>query len=70
METKQANEARRAVKHYDADHKMSPDEVENLLSLALLSPTAFNIQHWRFVVVRDEELRGKIRVATTTATAR
>jgi nitroreductase len=42
---------------------MSDAEIESLLSLAMLSPTAWNIQHWRFVVVRDLELRRKIRAA-------
>jgi nitroreductase len=40
---------------------MSPDEERQLLELAMLSPTAFNIQNWRFVVVRDMEIRKKIR---------
>ena len=61
MDTKQAIETRRSVKHYDANHSMTPEEVNELLSLAILSPTAFNIQHWRFVVVSDLELRKKIR---------
>lgn len=61
MNTKQAIEMRRAVKHYDASHSMTPEEVDELLSLAMLSPTAFNIQNWRFVVVSDMELRKKIR---------
>ncbi len=63
MDTKQAIEARRAVKHYDANHKMSPEEIEELMTLAAFSPTAFNIQNWRFVVVTDPELRQKIREA-------
>jgi nitroreductase len=63
MDTKQAIETRRAVKHYDADHNMTPEEVNELLSLAVLSPTAFNIQNWRFVVVKDPELRKQIRAA-------
>jgi nitroreductase len=61
MNTKQAIETRRAVKHYDANHSMTPEEVNELLSLAILSPTAFNIQNWRFVVVTDTELRKQIR---------
>jgi nitroreductase len=61
MNTKQAIESRRAVKHYDANHSMTPEEVNELLSLAILSPTAFNIQNWRFVVVTDTELRKQIR---------
>ena len=57
MDTISAIETRRAVKHYDASHEMSDEEVQKLLSLAVLSPTAFNIQNWRFVVVRDKALR-------------
>jgi len=49
------------VKHYDAQHTMTKDEIDELLSLAVLSPTAFNIQNWRFVVVSDPALREKIR---------
>ena len=63
METTEAIKSRRAVKHYDPGYEMSETEVLELLSMALLSPTAFNIQNWRFVVVRDKELRQKIRGA-------
>jgi len=61
MKTKEAIQTRRAIKHYDANHSMTPEEVNELLSLAILSPTAFNIQNWRFVVVTDSELRKQIR---------
>jgi nitroreductase len=40
---------------------MSDAEIERLLSLAILSPTAFNIQNWRFVLVQDPALRQDIR---------
>ena len=63
MITKQAIETRRAVKHYDVNHSMTHEEINELLSLAILSPTAFNIQNWRFVVVADAELRKHIREA-------
>ena len=52
---------RRSIKHFDPEHRMSVDEVTNILSLAALSPTAFNIQNWRYVVVHDTTLREKIR---------
>jgi len=61
MNTIEAIKARRAIKHYDPNHKMSAAEERALLELALLSPTAFNIQNWRFVVVRDPEIRKQIR---------
>lgn len=57
MDVFAAIEIRRAVKHYDPSHRMTEEEVQKLFSLAVLSPTAFNIQNWRFVVVRDAELR-------------
>lgn len=64
MDVRTAIEARRSVKQFDPTHTMSEAEVEELLSLALLSPTAFNIQHWRFVVVRDPETREAIRAVS------
>ncbi len=52
---------RRAIKHFDPDHRMTPEEEKKLLEAAIQSPTSFNIQHWRFVIVRDPDLRMKIR---------
>jgi nitroreductase len=63
METIAAIETRRAVKHYDPTHRMTEAEIKQLMSLAMLSPTAFNIQNWRLVLVQDPELRKKIRAA-------
>ena len=59
----EAIEQRRAIKHYDPNHRMSDEEIRKLLSLGMKAPTAFNIQHWRFVVVSDPELRKQIRAA-------
>ena len=64
MDTFAAIEARRAVKHYDPDHVMTDAEIDKLMGAALLAPTAFNIQNWRFVLVRDPELRKQIRAVS------
>jgi len=64
MNTRDAIQARRAIKEFDSQHEMSAEEERELLSLAMLSPTAFNLQHWRFVVVKDQELRAKIRAVS------
>lgn len=61
MDVATAIETRRAVKHFDPEHRMSDQEIERLLSLAMLSPTAFNIQNWRFVLLKDPELRRRAR---------
>ncbi|MFZ5774859.1 MAG: nitroreductase family protein [Thermodesulfobacteriota bacterium] len=63
MDTITAIETRRAVKHFDPTHRMSEDEINRLMGLALLAPTAFNIQNWRFVLVRDPGLRQQVREA-------
>ncbi len=63
MDVKTTIETRRAVRKLDPAHVMSEDEIQELMSLAMLSPTAFNIQHWRFVLVRDQALREQIRAA-------
>ncbi len=63
MNTLEAIEQRRALKHYDPAHRMSEAEVRQLLELGMKSPTAFNLQHWRFVVVSDPALRRQIRAA-------
>lgn len=61
MNVTEAIVERRSVKMYDPEHKMTEQEINKLLSLAMLTPTAFNIQHWRFVVVTDPALRQQIR---------
>ena len=63
MDTLTAIEQRRSVKKYDTSFKMPSEDFDRLLELALLSPTSFNIQNWRFVNVQDAELRQQIRAA-------
>jgi nitroreductase len=63
MDVFSAIEQRRSIKQYDTSHKMTPEEERRLLELALLSPTSFNIQNWRFVIIRDPELKKQVRAA-------
>ena len=64
MNTFDAIKERRSVKHYDTNHKLTDDEINQLMSLAVLSPTSFNMQNWRFVLVKDSEIRKQIRSAS------
>ena len=52
---------RRAVKYFDRTHRLSGEEELKLLEATIQAPTSFNIQHWRFVILRDSALRAKIR---------
>jgi nitroreductase len=68
MDTFETIHNRRAVRHYDANHVMPEEVLQKLFEAAVPSPTSFNAQPWRFVVVRDKELRQKIRKAATQPT--
>lgn len=59
----QAIENRRSIKAFDPNHRLTSDEETRLFSLAMRSPTAFNIQNWRFVVLREPALRQQVRQA-------
>ncbi|TVQ43124.1 MAG: nitroreductase family protein [Gloeocapsa sp. DLM2.Bin57] len=59
-----AIETRRSIKHYDPQHQMSEEEIEKLFSHVILSPTSFNIQNWRFVIVQNPELKAQIRAVS------
>lgn len=61
METFDAIYQRRSVKEFDPEHRLSEEEEKKLMEAAIQSPTSFNIQHWRFVILRDPELRKTIR---------
>jgi nitroreductase len=61
MNVLEAISSRRAVKWYDTDHTMPEETFRTLMQHAVLSPTAFNIQNWRFVRVTDPEQRRAIR---------
>jgi len=61
MDVITAIQARRATKHFDPEFRMPEEDIRTLMELAVLSPTAFNIQNWRFVVVSDPDLRRQIR---------
>ena len=64
MNIKEAIVNRRSVKHFDPEYVMSEADIEELMSHVILSPTAFNIQHWRFVRVVDAEKRQQIKRAS------
>lgn len=58
-----AIENRRAVKQYVKNETIPDETFEKIMSSVILSPTSYNIQHWRFVRVRDKALRAKLKDA-------
>lgn len=63
MDAIEAIRQRRAVKHYDPNHRLTADEIKLLLDIAAQAPSSFNIQHWRIVNVTDPVLRAQLREA-------
>lgn len=51
---------RRAIKRFDPSFQLSEDNKKELLQEVLANaPSAFNLQHWRPVIIEDTELRQK-----------
>ena len=61
MNVWEAARRRRSVKHFDPTHEIPDHELRSLIETTMQSPTSFNLQHWRFVVISDRDLRRQIR---------
>ena len=59
MDTFDAIKSRRSVKSFQ-NHPKSKEEINKLLEAAILSPTSYNIQNWRFVIITKQELKDKL----------
>lgn len=51
--------ARKSVRSY-TDENVTPEQVETLLRAAMAAPSGMNAQPWRFVVVREQEVKNKL----------
>lgn len=63
MELFDAVKQRRSVKQFDTEAVMSDAEFKKLMEAVILTPTSYNIQHWRFVRITDKETRLKVQDA-------
>jgi putative NAD(P)H nitroreductase len=56
MNVVDALKRRRSTRHFEPGALLLPREaIEDLIADACLSPTEFNLQPWRFIVIRDQE---------------
>ena len=44
-------ESRVSANHFDPSHVLSDAEIGELVRLATLAPSAYNLQNWRFIAV-------------------
>ena len=54
---------RLSAERFEPGGTISDDELRELIADAVLAPSSFNIQHWRFVAVRDPEDKKRLRAA-------
>src|SRR4051794_22380441 len=52
---------RRATCKFDPARPLSDELLKRILHLATLAPSGFNLQPWRFIAVRDERNRQRLR---------
>ncbi|HIW93442.1 MAG TPA: nitroreductase family protein [Candidatus Flavonifractor merdipullorum] len=55
METREALAGRRSVRLYRKDLPVSQEDLTAILDSACMAPSAINLQHWYFVVLRSAE---------------
>ena len=60
----EAIRSRRSVKSFDPDHVLDDATLRRMFELVVETPSSFNLQHWRFVVVRDHARRQELKAAS------
>lgn len=53
--------ARRSVRIYKPGLEISDAELKQIFDTVILGPSSFNIQHWKFIVVRDQARKTELR---------
>ena len=61
MNTISAILKRRSTKSFNQDYVISQKEIEKLIKLAMCAPSAFNLQHWRFLILDKKEIRESVQ---------
>ena len=55
MSVKQVYESRRSVNFFDPKKEVSREVLKEIIDLAVLAPSAFNLQPWRIIAVTSPE---------------
>lgn len=51
---------RKSIKQYDANYEVTEEQLRELLTYAAAAPSAWNLQHWKFLVIHSEEAKQKL----------
>jgi nitroreductase len=61
QEILKAFEFRHACKIFDENKKISKEDLEFILESARLSPSSFGMEHWKFLVIKNQALKEKLK---------
>ena len=54
---------RYATKSFDSEKKISEEDFNELLEVTRLSPSSYGLQAWKALIVKNSEIRGKLKEA-------
>lgn len=60
MDLKKVFEERRSVNFFNMEKKIDDQVLENIINLAVLAPSAFNLQPWEVIAVKSKEAKEKL----------
>lgn len=61
METIQTIKERRSINFFQPDREVSKEKLRELIELANLAPSSFNLQPWKVIAVKDSERKKALR---------
>src|SRR5690606_21460702 len=56
-------ESRISINHFQPDRPLDEDVITSLISQATKAPSAYNLQNWRFIAVRSQEAKARLKAA-------
>lgn len=60
MDGKKLAEERRSINFFDPNKKIPQSTLEAIVNLAVLAPSAFNLQPWRIIAVKSESAKQRL----------
>ena len=60
METKKLFNDRRSVNYFDKTKKFDRDTLKEIINMAVLAPSGYNLQPWRIIVAESEESKDSL----------
>jgi nitroreductase len=63
MDVKEAIQKRRSIRNF-TEEQVKTEDVNSVLEAARLAPSGTNLQPWRFIVIKSDEMRNKLQECT------